>query len=28
VLVPGFVALGIPVGSALDDYGEAWAHAA
>lgn len=28
VLVPGFVALGIPVGSALDDYGDAWAHAA
>src|SRR5688500_17227898 len=28
VLVPWFVALGIPVGSALDDYGEAWAHAA
>ena len=28
VLVPGFQALGIPVGSALDDYGDAWAHAA
>jgi hypothetical protein len=28
VLVPGFVALGIPVGNALDDYGDAWAHAA
>jgi hypothetical protein len=28
VLVPGFVALGIPVGSALEDYGDAWAHAA
>ena len=28
VLVPGFVALGIPVGTALEDYGDAWAHAA
>ncbi|MDB4963837.1 MAG: hypothetical protein JWP01_3836 [Myxococcales bacterium] len=28
VLVPGFEALGIPVGSALDDYGDTWAHAA
>ena len=28
VLVPGFEALGIPVGSALEDYGEAWASAA
>lgn len=28
VLVPGFEALGIPCGSALEDYGEAWAHAA
>lgn len=28
VLVPGFTALGIPVGSALDDYGDAWANAA
>jgi hypothetical protein len=28
VLVPGFEALGIPVGTALDDYGETWAHAA
>jgi hypothetical protein len=28
VLVPGFLALGIPVGSALDDYGDAWANAA
>ncbi len=28
VLVPGFQALGIPVGSALDDYGDAWANAA
>ncbi|MBA2541444.1 MAG: ferritin-like domain-containing protein [Deltaproteobacteria bacterium] len=28
VLVPGFAALGIPVGSALEDYGDAWAHAA
>jgi hypothetical protein len=28
VLVPGFVALGIPVGSALEDYGDAWANAA
>ncbi len=28
VLVPGFSALGIPVGSALDDYGDAWANAA
>ncbi|MEZ4366913.1 MAG: ferritin-like domain-containing protein [Kofleriaceae bacterium] len=27
VLVPGFEALGIPCGSALDDYGDAWAHA-
>jgi len=26
--VPGFSALGIPVGSALDDYGDTWAHAA
>lgn len=28
VLVPGFEALGIPVGTAIEDYGEAWAHAA
>lgn len=28
VLVPGFEALGIPVGTAVDDYGDAWAHAA
>ncbi len=28
VLVPGFEALGIPVGSALEDYGDTWAHAA
>lgn len=28
VLVPGFEALGIPCGSAVEDYGEAWAHAA
>jgi hypothetical protein len=28
VLVPGFLALGVPVGSALADYGEAWATAA
>lgn len=28
VLVPGFVALGIPVGTAVEDYGEAWANAA
>ncbi len=28
VLVPGFAALGIAVGSAVDDYGEAWARAA
>ncbi|MEO8550404.1 MAG: ferritin-like domain-containing protein, partial [Kofleriaceae bacterium] len=28
VLVPGFLALGIPVGTAISDYGEAWAHAA
>jgi hypothetical protein len=28
VLVPGFAALGIPVGSALADYGDTWAHAA
>ncbi|MDX2087108.1 MAG: ferritin-like domain-containing protein [Kofleriaceae bacterium] len=28
VLVPGFAALGIPVGSAVDDYGDAWATAA
>jgi hypothetical protein len=28
VLVPGFQALGIPIGSALEDYGDAWAHAA
>jgi hypothetical protein len=28
VLVPGFAALGIPVGTALDDYGETWANAA
>ncbi len=27
VLVPGFAALGIPAGSAVDDYGELWAHA-
>jgi hypothetical protein len=28
VLVPGFTALAIPVGNAIDDYGDAWAHAA
>lgn len=28
VLVPGFQALNIPVGSALEDYGDAWAKAA
>ena len=28
VLVPGFEALGIPVGTALEDDGDAWAHAA
>ncbi len=28
VLVPGFAALDIPVGTAVDDYGDAWAHAA
>jgi len=28
VLVPGFTALAIPVGSALEDYGDAWANAA
>ena len=28
VLVPGFAALGIPVGSALEDYGDTWARAA
>jgi hypothetical protein len=28
VLVPGFEALGVPVGSALEDYGDTWAHAA
>ena len=28
VLVPGFTALGIPVGTAIDDYGDAWANAA
>jgi hypothetical protein len=28
VLVPGFEALGIPVGTAVADYGDAWAHAA
>jgi hypothetical protein len=28
VLVPGFAALGIPVGSAVEDFGDAWAHAA
>jgi hypothetical protein len=28
VLVPGFTALGIPVGTALEDYGDVWAHAA
>jgi len=28
VLVPGFTALGIPVGSALDDFGDTWARAA
>ena len=28
VLVPGFAALGIPVGSAVDDFGDAWATAA
>jgi len=27
VLVPGFEALGIPVGSAVDDFGDAWARA-
>jgi hypothetical protein len=28
VLVPGFVALGIPVGTAVDDFGDTWARAA
>jgi hypothetical protein len=28
VLVPGFQALGIPVGTAIEDYGDAWANAA
>jgi hypothetical protein len=28
VLVPGFTALGVPVGGAVDDYGDAWARAA
>jgi len=28
VLVPGFQALAIPVGNAVDDYGDAWAQAA
>lgn len=28
VLVPGFEALGIPCGNAVEDYGEVWAHAA
>lgn len=28
VLVPGFTALGIPVGTAIEDYGDAWANAA
>ncbi len=28
VLVPGFAALGIPVGSAIDDFGAVWARAA
>jgi hypothetical protein len=28
VLVPGFTALGIAVGSAVDDYGDAWTRAA
>ena len=28
VLVPGFEALGIPVGTALEDYGDTWANAA
>lgn len=28
VLVPGFEALGIPVGSAVEDYGDTWANAA
>jgi hypothetical protein len=28
VLVPGFAALGIPVGSAVEDFGDAWSHAA
>jgi hypothetical protein len=28
VLVPGFAALGIPVGNAAEPYGDAWAHAA
>ncbi len=28
VLVPGFTALGINCGTALDDYGDTWAHAA
>jgi hypothetical protein len=27
VLVPGFEALGIPCGTALEDYGPAWAEA-
>ncbi|MFT3699543.1 MAG: ferritin-like domain-containing protein [Kofleriaceae bacterium] len=28
VLVPGFEALGIPVGTAIEDYGDTWANAA
>jgi hypothetical protein len=28
VLVPGFTALGIPVGTSVEDYGDAWANAA
>jgi len=28
VLVPGFQALGIPIGTALEDYGDAWVHPA
>jgi hypothetical protein len=28
VLVPGFTALGVPVGTALEDYGDSWARAA
>jgi hypothetical protein len=28
VLVPGFTALGIPVGNAIEDYGDVWARAA